>query len=47
MLGSEISDAPENQSLAVFMMHLTLRRKTKEEDVKVGETKVGVGVQAS
>lgn len=40
MLGSKITDAPENSSFAAFM-HLTLRRELKEDYVSEGGRKHG------
>lgn len=47
MLGSKISNAPETESLAVSFTHLKLRREHEEDYMKVGESKVGIGLQGS
>lgn len=39
--GSQMSDAPENESSAASLMHWKFRRERKEDDVKVGESQVG------
>ena len=38
---------PQNPSFAVSFMHLKLRREYKEDYMKVGESKVGIGSQDS
>lgn len=38
-----ISNAPENNSSAVFFMRLKLKRECREADVEVGESEVGIG----
>ena len=43
MPGSKISNAPEIEFCSCFM-HLELMRKGKEDDVKVGESKVRPGL---
>lgn len=45
--GSTISNAPENNSFTVSLMHLELRRERKEDEMEVGESKVGIGLQES
>lgn len=39
--GSQMSDAPENESSAASFTHWKFRRERKEDDVKVGESQVG------
>lgn len=43
--GSKISNAPENNSAVVSVIPLELERELKEDYIKVGERKVGVGIQ--
>ena len=48
MLGSKISNALENNNSAASSMHLKLRRDlSKKDDVKVGESQLGVGLEAN
>lgn len=48
MLGSEISNALENTNFAASIMYLKLRGNlSKEDDMKVGESQLGVGLEAS
>lgn len=47
LLGSKLSNAQENDSLAVPLMHLELRREHKEGHTKVRESKVEIISQDS
>lgn len=47
MSGSKLLSTVENNSCTVSFMHLRLRRKCKEDYVKVGGSKVGIGLQES
>ena len=47
MLGSKISNAPENNSSAASFMHLELRREGKKDYMAVGESKAGIELQDS
>ena len=38
------SDAPEKDSFAVSFVHLKLRQEPKEDYMKVGESKVRIGL---
>lgn len=47
MLGSKISGALENNSFAVYFMHLRLRMEHKEDYMQVGQSKVEIRLQDS
>lgn len=47
MLGSKISVAAENNSFAVSFKYLKLRREFIEDFMKMGGSKVGMGLQDS
>lgn len=44
---SKISRTPENDSFAVSLIHLELRKESVEDYMKVGESKVAIGLQNS
>lgn len=47
MLGSKLSNSPENVCFAVSFMYLDLRRECKQDDMRVRESKARVGLQTS
>lgn len=42
MLGSKISNAPENNSFATSFMHLKFRKGRKDYYKEVGDSQVGI-----
>lgn len=45
MLGSKISNTPDNNGFTVSLMHLKSKRGHKEDYTEMGESKMGVGSQ--
>lgn len=43
--GSKISNAPKNNSFVASFMPLKLRRDCMEDYIRMGESKIGIGLQ--